>query len=473
MTDLALIYPSRTKENRGAELLYSPLALAYLARHTPSHFRIEHFDEYVGEDVDPRRLRADLVAMSPITPGITRAYELADALRARGVRCVAGGAHVTALPDEALQHFDAVVIGEGEGPWRQLLADFESGELVQRYEGRMDVSLADLGTPRRDVVHPKYQYPSLMTSRGCPYACSFCYLTAFPHRRYRTIPHETALEDMASLRGHKFWIVTDENFIGYSEEDFEDRKVLLERMIRRGSRNYWGCQTTISLADQPELMDLMYRAGCRAVFVGFESVTREGLAEVGKAQNQGVDYKRAIANLHDHDIAVIASCILGLDAHRNGYHKQLIADIADAGADFPRVFFMTAWPGTPLFQRLEREGRVCRDWDKVRKDVPSVDFLHYTEDELMAARKEILDSFFGPRGVSRVVRRWLTKDKTLLWTFLEMSLKNRIAERVKAARVSAMTGWAERGQRQARDAGRLRKALRERFPAVGFGIASR
>ncbi len=473
MPDLTLIYPSRTKETRGAELLYSPLALAYLARHTPSHFRVSHLDEYVGDDADPHRLRADLVAMSPITPGITRAYELADVLRARGISCVAGGAHVTALPDEALQHFDAVVIGEGEGPWRRLLADFEDGSLQPRYEGRMDVPLDDLGTPRRDVVHPRYEYPSLMTSRGCPYACSFCYLTAFPHRRYRTIPHETVLEDLGSVRHHRFVIVTDENFIGYSEDDLADRKVLLERMIRRGFRNYWGCQTTISLADEPELMDLMYRAGCRAVFVGFESVTADGLAEVGKVQNEGVDYKRAIASLHDHDIAVIASCILGLDSHRNGYHRQLIRDIADAGADFPRVFFMTAWPGTPLFARLEREGRVCRDWDRVRKDVPSVDFKHYGADELMAARKEIMDAFFGPRGVARVVRRWLRKDKTLLWTFLEMSARNRIAERVKAARVALWHDQRERQARAARDDGRLRRALRERFPAVRFGTATR
>ena len=108
MIDLRMVYPSRYNETRGEELLYSPLALAYVARHTPDHYRITLDDEYVGEKVDAARLKADLVAFSPITPGISRAYELADKLRARGITCVAGGAHVTALQDEALQHFDAV-----------------------------------------------------------------------------------------------------------------------------------------------------------------------------------------------------------------------------------------------------------------------------------------------------------------------------------------------------------------------------
>jgi radical SAM superfamily enzyme YgiQ (UPF0313 family) len=436
MPRLALIYPSRTKESVNTELVYSPLALAYLARHTPSHFKIQLEDEYVGDDVDPHRLDADLVAFSPITPGINRAYELADVLRKRGITCVAGGAHVSALPDEGLEHFDSVVIGEGEGPWEKLVSDFEAGKLNERYEGRMDVPLDDLGTPAREYIHPGYGSPALMTSRGCPHSCSFCYLNAFPHRKYRSIPHDTVLEDLDSIRDAHHVIVTDENFIGYSKKDIEDRKVLLERWIRRDYGFFWGCQLTATLAYEPELMDLMYRAGCRAVFIGFEVVDKKGLEEINKPQNYDLDYKDVIKRIHDHKIAVIASCIIGLDSQEYGYHKQLIRDLHETRADYPRVFFMTAWPGTPLFDKLEKEGRASRDWDSVRKDVPAVKFKHYTNQQILDARTEVMDTFFRPRNIARILGSWVLRDRTLITFFLKKVIRNRIIERVRMKKVS-------------------------------------
>jgi radical SAM superfamily enzyme YgiQ (UPF0313 family) len=434
MTRLAMVYPSRFKETQGEELLYSPLPLAYLARHTPAHFDIEVIDEYVGTDLDPERIRADIVAFSAITPGITRAYAQADVLRKRGITCVGGGAHVSALPDEALQHFDSVVIGEGEGPWKALLADWEGGRLQPSYRGRMDVSLESLGTPRRDLIHANYEYPSVMTSRGCPYHCSFCYLTVFDHRKYRPIPHDTVIEDLDSVRTKPIVIVTDENFMGYSAADFEDRKLLLERMIRREYKFYWGCQTTVNLAYQPELMELMYRAGCRAVFLGFEAIGKDSLKEINKRQNIGVDYKDAIARIHAKNLGVIASCILGMDSHDKDYPKQIIRELRDAKADFPRVFYMTAWPGTPLFEKLEKEGRASRDWDKVRKDIPSIQFKHFTHAEIAAARKEILDSSFNPWRIGKTALQWTVKDRSIVTLFLRMAFRNRVSERVKQVR---------------------------------------
>ena len=169
-----------------------------------------------------------------------------------------------------------------------------------------------------------------MTSRGCPYSCTFCYLTVFKDRKYRTIPHDTILEDLDSVRNNSVVIVTDENFIGYSEEDREDRKILLEKMIRKGYKFFWGCQSTTTLATQPELMDLMHRAGCRAVFVGFESFEQEGLKQVRKSHNVGLNYSEIIAKLHEHKIAVIASTILGLDSHTKSYPDQLIKGMKKA-----------------------------------------------------------------------------------------------------------------------------------------------
>jgi len=434
MTKIAMVYPSWNKETHSASLLYGPLALGYLARHTPKHYQIGLYDEYVGEDFDPHTADADLVAFSPITSGITRAYAHADSLRERGITCVGGGAHVSALPNEALEHFDAVIVGEGEAPWKQFLQDFEQGKTQPTYFGRMDVSLEHLGTPRRDLIHPNYRYPTLMTSRGCPYSCSFCYLTVYKNRKHRMIPHDTILEDLDSLKRHPIVVVTDENFIGYSEHDIEDRKVLLEKMIRRGYKFHWGCQSTIGLYKEPELMTLMHRAGCRAVFLGFEAVQEDSLAEVNKRHNVGVDYKEVVRALHDHKLGVIASCILGLDSHQPGYHKTLIKSLKETKADFPRVFLMTAWPGTQLFKNLERQGRASRDWKHVRKDMPSIRYKHYSHDEILKAREDVIRAFASTVHIFRVVRRWLFKDRSIILFFIYIAFRNMILERTKRFR---------------------------------------
>ncbi len=434
MTRIAMVYPSRVKETMGEELLYSPLALGYLARHTPDNYAITLYDEYVGENFNPDSVVADIVAVSAITPGITRAYELGDRLKKRGIKTIIGGAHVTALPDEALLHYDSVCQGEGERPWREFLKDFEKGTMKKIYFGPMDVPLDDLGTPKREMCHPNYQYPSLLTSRGCPYSCTFCYLTVFKQRKYRTIPHVSILEDMDNLKNKDLIIVTDENFIGYSGSDFEDRKILLEKMIRKNYKFLWGCQSTTTLASQPELMDLMYRAGCRAVFIGFESIGDDGLKLIRKDHNIGLDYTQTISNLHKHNLAVIASTIIGLDTHTKDYPKKLIGELKKAKADFPRVFFATAWPGTPFFKSLEKEGRASHNWDEVRKDIPSIKFKYFTKEEAIAARKEILDAFFNISYMFRLFRIWVFKERSLFLMYIKMSVRHKIAEVLKKRR---------------------------------------
>lgn len=440
MTKVAMVYPSRENVHMGEIMLYNPLALGYLARHTPDNYTLTLFDEYGGDVFDPDTVDADVVAMAAITPEITRAYHLGDRLKKRGITTIIGGAHVTALPKEALEHYDCVCVGEGEQPWKKFLKDFEKGKAGGEYFGPMDVPLHDLGTPRRDMCHPNYQFPSVLTSRGCPYSCSFCYLTVFPQRKYRTIPHDTILEDFDAVKGSYAVILVDENFIGYSEAEREDRKILLEKMIKKNYKFVWGCQTTTTIATDPELMKLMYRAGCRAVFVGFESIDEESLKLVRKNHNIGLDYREIVARLHDNNIAVIASTILGLDSHGKDYPRKLIAALRRSRADFPRVFFATPWPGTPFFKEMEAEGRVSRNWDEVRKDVPSLRFKHFTKEEAIAARKQIQDAFFNIGNIIRMVLRWTFKDRSLMKLYLNMVVGYRIRDYKKKRRQKAAQG---------------------------------
>jgi radical SAM superfamily enzyme YgiQ (UPF0313 family) len=434
MYKVVFYYPTSEKENKGTEFLYSPLALAYLSTHTPDYYDRELYDEYVGEDLDPTTLDADIVAMSPLTSGINRAYWAADILRKRGIICVVGGAHVSALPEEACEHFDSVIIGEGEGPWRQFLQDFESNAIRKTYFGRMDVPLHDLGIPDRNMMHPKYHYSSVNTSRGCPYNCSFCYLTVYQNRRYRTIPHNIILEDLERLRNEFLVIFTDENFIGYSKRDNEDRKELLRKMIEQKYNFIWGCQVSLNIADDPELMDLMYRAGCRGVFIGFETSNPEDLKAIRKSHNQNTDYRKIVKKIHKHKLAVIASCILGLDNQHNDYHKQLIRDLKTMNVEFVRVFLMTSWPGTPLNDKLREEGRLIEDWDRTRKDIPNIHYKHYTHEEIIAARKEIMDSFFNFFNIFKIIIRRMLINRSLIFVLIKMSFRNRVSEKIRTRR---------------------------------------
>jgi radical SAM superfamily enzyme YgiQ (UPF0313 family) len=434
MAKILFYYPSSEKENSGTEFLYSPLSLAYLSAHTPDYYQKDLCDEYVGEDLDPDTVEADIVAMSPLTSGINRAYDVADALRKRGIICVVGGAHASALPDEALEHFDSVIIGEGEGPWKHFLKDFENNDIQPTYFGRMDVSVADLGIPDRTMAHPNYHYPSIMTSRGCPYSCSFCYLTVYKNRKYRTIPHEAVLEDMEQLRNESIVVVTDENFIGYTKKDIEDRKELLRKMIERKFTFTWGCQASLNIADEPELMDLMYQSGCRSVFIGFETTNPEDLKDIKKKHNTNIDYGTIVKKIHKHKLTVIASCILGLDNQSNTYHKQLIKDLKRMRVDYVRVFLMTSWPGTLLNAKLQKEGRLINEWDRTRKDIPNVHYRNYTHDEIIAARKEVMDSFFNSFNIMKIISRWVLIDRSLIMLFLKMFVRNRVSEKIRNKR---------------------------------------
>ncbi len=432
-------YTSRYKENQGIDILYGPLSLAYLARHTPSHFDLQLVDEYVGQDLDAGRVEAEIVAFSSLSSGIMRTYELASTLRDRGILTVIGGAHASALPEEALQHVDVVIQGEGEGPWRSFLQDYENGKWKRLYYGRMDVSLDGLGTPDRRFIHPGYPYASLMTSRGCPFECSFCYLSVYPDRKYRSIPHETVLEDMESLRGERIVVITDENFIGYNLKDYEDRKMLLRKMAERNFGFFWGCQASVNIAGQPELMELMYRAGCRIVFIGYETSDEEGLRSVNKMQNVGLDYREVVRNIHRKKIAVISSVILGMDSHRPGYHLHLIRELSRTRTDLVRVFLLTAWPGTPLFREMEAEGRVSGDWDILRKDIPTLRYRHYSAAGIIEARSRIMNTFFSRTHVLRLITRWMFIDRSLITLLIRIWWRSITSEKIRTKRAYEVT----------------------------------
>ncbi len=431
---LALIHPAQRNDLFVSDLLYSPLAFAYIGAYTPSDWDISLYDEYVDDFVNPEEIDADLVAMSALTPNIPRAYYIANKLRDKGTKVVIGGAHVTALAEEALDHVHTVVKGEAEDIWPTLISDFEQGKLKPVYDGRMNGDISKIKLPRRDLIHPNYKFPSVITSKGCPFKCNFCYLSIYEKNSYRVLPVEAIIEDLDRLNKTVDFAVifVDENVSGYSNSDHENRMELFEKMAKRKYKFVWGAQSTVDVYKKPELLTLMHKAGCRTLFLGLESINNQSLGEVAnKGFANRIDYNQAIKVIHKHKIGVIGSFIIGLDNQDRHYAKSLVRAMKQMNIEYPRLFYLTAWPGTALYEKLKKEKRLLKGWNKVRKNSPSIVYTHFTAKEIKEARKYVFANFFKLPYLIKIVLRWMFREPAMLKFFLKMVLWNTGAGKLK------------------------------------------
>jgi radical SAM superfamily enzyme YgiQ (UPF0313 family) len=308
-----------------------------------------------------------------------RAYELADWYRARGARVVLGGLHVTSCPDEAAPHADALAVGEGAGVWPEILRDARAGTLRPRYQGSSGRLLKDEPPPRRGILDRRdfLTSASLIATRGCHNRCSFCSLStrgsAIP---YQTRPVEQVVEDFRGTR-EPYGVFIDNN-LGSDPEYL--------RALCRGLRplgRIWCAAASLDVTDDPSLVLEMALAGCTGVFVGFESLSGGNLADAGKRTPPPEDYGRRVALFHRYGIQVNGSFVLGFDHDRPDVFRQTVEWIEANRLECATFHILTPYPGTPLFRRYERAGRLLhRDWD--RYDTAHCVFLprHMTPQEL-------------------------------------------------------------------------------------------
>ena len=297
-------------------------------------------------------------------------YKRQDQYRDQGVRTVLGGIHVTALPHEALEHADAVVIGEGELGWADLVDDLASGrELHSIYgpDGR-EFDLADSPMPRYDLLEvERYNRLTVQSQRGCPWRCEFCASSIALTPKYKVKPVERVMAEIHEIR--HFW---PHPFIELADDNtFVDRrhsKELLRAMAPERLR--WFTETDISIADDPELLELMRESGCAEVLIGLESPTAEGIDGVETRKNwkrsRFDDYKDAIARIQGHGIAVNGCFVMGLDGDGPELFEDIERFVTDSGQFDVQITVMTPYPGTPLYERLNQEGRLIEEgaWEK-------------------------------------------------------------------------------------------------------------
>lgn len=340
-------------------LRYAPLTLTTLASLAPADVDAEFtlLDEGIQEvDTD---LSADLIGLTVITGTAPRAYEMAARFRARGIPVVLGGPHVTLVPDDAQPHADSVVVGYAEETWPQLLRDFRAGRLQPRYIQRPDLSLAGLPFPRRDLL-PARRYLTMNVfeaTRACIHNCEFCVVPAAWGRKPYQKPVGDVVADITRQRARKL-IFVDLNLIA----DRVYAAQLFEALAPLGIQ--WYGLSTVLLADDLPLLKLAARSGCRGLLLGFESIVAENLRDSSKGFNRPQRFKQVVELMHEHGIAVYGCFVFGMDHDTPDVFLETARFAVDARIDLPRFAVVTPFPGTALYQRLEREGRILtRNWE--------------------------------------------------------------------------------------------------------------
>jgi len=334
--------------------------LPLLAALTPPGHEITIVEESFAPD--DMNQDVDLVGITVLTELAPRAYKIGDAYRSKGVKVVMGGIHPTILPEEALEHADSVVVGEAEEIWPQLVSDAISGNMQRIYRAGKITDLKGLPKPRRDIL-PGSQLRGYIpvpigveTSRGCPHDCEFCCIGSTSRQKYRVRPVQEVIEEIESIDSPHLFFVDDA--LGLNRN--EARKLFTE-MIPLKRR--WLAQGTVSLAEDPDLLALMKRAGCLGLLIGFESVQKVPQDEVNKIRNLKIDFYEAMRRFHYEGFGILGCFVFGFDFENKDVFDQTFEFIMKSHMDVAQLRVLTPYPGTRLFDRLESEGRLLsRDW---------------------------------------------------------------------------------------------------------------
>jgi radical SAM superfamily enzyme YgiQ (UPF0313 family) len=430
----AMIRAPTFREKRSWQL--PPLTLATLAGLTPPGIEVEALDDRLEEiDYDAPR---DLVGLSLKTYTARRGYEIAAEFRRRGVPVVLGGHHPTLRPDEALRHADAVVVGEAEGVWARLLADAARGRLQARYRHEGRLSFEGVRPDHRVLAGRRYLPVGMIeTTRGCPFACSFCSVTTFFGRSFRHRPPAEVVAEIERLDKPLYFFV-DDNIVA----DREAAKALCRAIEPLGIR--WVSQASLTMARDRELLRLMRASGCMGVLAGIESISAAGLAQIDKRWNTvGIGYDEALAALRDHGIAVVGSFVLGLDDDTPETLERTL-EFAERQRLFAVLFnILTPYPGTALYDELARSGRleIPEWWLDPRYTYGRMVFepASMPAAEVEATRRAMYRRFYRPRSLflRLLDHRANARDPWQVLAFLGLNLP---AEREEALRAGLPLG---------------------------------
>ncbi len=357
---ILLIAPCSVQDQRPESMDIPQLTLSLIAALTPPEHEIqiveEIYDEKVNFDGD-----YDVIGISIMTQTCIRGYQIANEFKKRGKVVVFGGIHATAMPDEAIRFGDAVVIGEAEGLWDIVLEDIKHHRLKPFYKLDHLPDLQNHISPRRDLIKcssGKFSIVPIETTRGCPYNCDFCTVSRFFGTRQRHKPIIDIITDIESITAKNLFFL-DDNITG----DKRYAKELFREMIPQ--KKIWVGQASVQIAGDPELLKLAYQSGCRALLIGFESMSESGINQYRKTLKTVEENILAVKKLQDNGIMTMASLIFGLDSDTTEVFDIAHEFLTRSKVGFFSACVMTPYPGTPVFNKLRSQGRILTDdWNR-------------------------------------------------------------------------------------------------------------
>ncbi len=437
---LLLVSPSNRLGRKVLKAIKIPqLSLHILASLTPNDVEITVVDEGIRQ-ID-FSLDFDLVGISSMTATANRSYELSDRFRQRGSKVVLGGIHPTILPQEAIQHADAVVIGEAEGCWADVINDFKKKNL-QKFYHVPEPDLSKFPFPRRDFHIDKalFNCVGLVTTRGCPYACEFCSVTDFYGRKIRHRPVSRVVEDIRQS-GSKTFLILDDNVTGHPEYS----KKLFEALIPLGIR--WIGQSSISLAKDKEMLKLCRLSGCAALFFGIESVSPSSLIGMKKSLRSIEETEEAIKTIQDSGIAFHPSLILGFDTDTKAIFDDTLEFLARTKLPTMALHVLTPYPGTRIYQRFKDQGRIISyDWSHYDHSTVVFQPKNMTPQELAKGHQYVQSEFYSFSSIVRHIPFLLRVSPINLRRALLLLLLN-IAGKSIAKYIDTSLDWADNNEK--------------------------
>lgn len=341
------------------------LSLLTIAGLFPSYYELHFYDEDHGESI-PFEEKFDLVLLTSMTQQVNRAYEICQAFRKRGCHTALGGIHATIFKEEALQHADTVMVGEGEVVLPRFLQDFEQNRAKRLYEAEKFADLSKSPVPRYDLVNKKlYRSYSIQTTRGCPRTCAYCTLPVMYGSKYRQKEPEQIIREIRAVKRinpSPFIFFADDNMFIHEESSIRLLKLLAKEEI------VWGTQTDISVAEKPEILKLLRASGCRWLFIGFENIRASGLELLDRNKwkaRMSAKYEGLIEKIHSAGVFIWGSFLFGTDDDTVDVFENTLDFTIRNGIYSGSFTILTPLPGTELFHMLEQEGRIMDyDWSR-------------------------------------------------------------------------------------------------------------
>ncbi|MFV1976621.1 MAG: radical SAM protein [Candidatus Scalindua sp.] len=392
---LDLIHPTHRHFRRTRPInIIPPLGLAMVAAVTPKDVEIRLIDAYL-EKIDYDR-PVDLVGVTALTPAVNMAYEIADEYRRRGVKTVMGGIHASAMPDETLEHFDAVVIGEAEDIWPEVIEDFRAGRMQRKYRSKTVPDITMLPRPRRDLFNVRSYFVRrpVETSRGCIFKCEYCSDPIVFGAGYRFRDVNDVVDEIRSIRPRgKYIFFVDNNIVGQVQRASRLFEALIPLKIR------WTAQASITMAYNEETLELATRSGCIGVLVGMETINKEVLHRIGKPVDPG-RYRELVQRFHKYGILVQGEFIFGFDEDTPKIFKDTVEFAQSIGIDTARFAILKPYPGTKLYQRWLEEGRIITgNWSLYHTSNVAFRPLNVTQKQLTEGRNWAYEEFSRPINI--------------------------------------------------------------------------